>query len=351
MLAIVVLQYGKWRETVACLESLARSLPGTGARVILVDNASPDDSVARVDQWIGGGLAESVPRPIHDTLAHLWWPLSGIVGAWQDASGRSAPESWTLLRLNTNAGFAAGMNAGIRHALTDDRVTAVWLLNNDTVVSPDAIAAVIHRCASARSTIAQFGTRVMYYDRPGIVQTLGWCQWNPWLATTHRVGDGADGREPIEFVPKGPGYVYGASWVIRAPALRDVGLLSEASLLYGEELDWSCRAAPHWGAGLIETATVWHREGATIGAGASGRDSRSELADLSGISARLRLTRRFFPRYLPTVYFGLAGAVFNRFRCGDPQRAIAVARLVMRGGFDSPERGGLSRTSPPPDRS
>ncbi|MES3032839.1 MAG: glycosyltransferase family 2 protein [Gemmatimonadota bacterium] len=350
-LAVVILQYGNWRQTVACLQSLVPSVHRGDARVIVVDNASPDDSVMHLQRWMHGELA-AMPRPVHDTVAPHWWPLAGAGTEWSGGQSRdsSALAPWTLLQSGQNHGFAAGMNAGIRCALADGDVNAVWLLNNDTVVDADAVRAIRAALEETPAKTGQFGTTVLYYDRPTIVQSVGWCRWNAWLAAAHRVHDGANVAQPLLREARQPGYVYGASWILRATALRDVGLLSEEGFLYGEELDWSCRAAGSWTTALIADAIVWHREGATIGARAESGGPRSELADLCGISARLRLTRRFFPSHLPAVYSGLMGAALNRLRRGDPRRAAAVARLVLRGGEPAPRPAdaGASHSSTTP---
>lgn len=342
-LAIVILQYGGWRDTAACLQSLVPAVEAGGVRVVVVDNASPDDSAARLQAWMDGGLAGDVARPVHDTVAAHWWPLRGADDAWQLLDGSSGDaaltSSWTLLRADANRGFASGMNEGMRMVLRDDDVDAVWLLNNDTVVAPDAVASLRRALDASAASIGQFGTTVCYYDRPTIVQSVGWCRWNRWLATSHRVHDGASVAQPLLRDARMPGYVYGASWVLRAAALRDVGLLSEDGFLYGEELDWSCRSATRWTSALLDDVLVWHREGATIGAGRAATASRSALADLCGISARLRLSRRFFPWTLPVVYSSLFGAALNRLRRGDMRRAIAVARLVLGGGVPAPRPG------------
>jgi GT2 family glycosyltransferase len=340
MLAIVVLQHGHWRDTVACLQSLSSAVANAVARVIVVDNASPDDSVSRLHEWIAGALRPTA-RPVHDTVASHWWPLAGARAEWNLADARTPGPlpPWSLLALDQNNGFAAGMNAGIRRALGDPAVDAVWLLNNDTVASSEAVSAVRAALDTTPGAVGQFGTTICYYDRPTIVQSIGWCRWNAWLATADRVHDGASLAQPLSRDIRAPGYVYGASWVLRATALRDVGLLSEDGFLYGEELDWSCRARHAWGTALVAGAIVWHREGVTIGAGAARATTRSELADLCAISARLRLTQRFFPERLPTVYSSLFGAALNRLRRGDPRRAAAVARLVLAGGLPAPRPG------------
>jgi len=350
-LAIVVLQYGGWRDTVACLQSLVPAVRAGGVRVIVVDNASPDDSAVRLQAWMEGRLAADVAQPVHDTVAAHWWPLRGADDVWQTVDGSRGDESltssWALVHASENRGFASGMNDGMRHALRDTGVDAVWLLNNDTVVSPEAASAIRHALDTLPASVGQLGTTVCYYDRPTIVQSVGWCRWNSWLATSNRVHDGASLAQPLSRTANAPGYVCGASWVLRATALRDVGLLSEEGFLYGEELDWSCRAAGTWSTALVEHALVWHREGATVGAGAHTIATRSELADLCAISARLRLSRRFFPHRLPLVYASLLGAALNRLRRGDARRAAAVARLVIAGGDPAPRPPVAPHRTPP----
>ena len=337
-LAVVILQYGNWRETVACLQSLVPAVQSKLVRVIVVDNASPDASVTHVEAWIGGVHA-TTQRPEHDAVASHWWPLAGCPDAsWLCLAPGDVGNvtDWTMVTASANRGFAAGMNVGIALALQDPAIEAIWLLNNDTVVDPAAAQAVHAALDTADHDTGQFGTTVCYYDRPNIVQSIGWCRWNPWLATAQRLHDGDGISAPLLREVRQPGYVYGASWVLRTDALRDIGLLSEEGFLYGEELDWSCRASKRWKSGVIGAAIVWHHEGATIGARASTPTARSELADLCGISARIRVSRRFFSRHLPSVYLSLFGAALNRLRQGKPRRAAAVARLVLDRGLPAP---------------
>src|SRR4051812_10827398 len=49
----VIVNFNGWRDTVECLESVLRSDYDT-LRVIVVDNASTDDSVHRLADWAAG---------------------------------------------------------------------------------------------------------------------------------------------------------------------------------------------------------------------------------------------------------------------------------------------------------
>src|SRR5262249_48798645 len=102
---VIVPVYGDFHATKACLQSLRRALKGSDARIIIVDDASPDPDI--------GGLLARLPTQKHLTLLH-------------NAS---------------NIGFAAAVN----RALSECRFGDVVLLNADTIVPPgfiDRLAAV-----------------------------------------------------------------------------------------------------------------------------------------------------------------------------------------------------------------
>ncbi len=320
-------------------------------RVIVVDNGAEAELAALLQRWLAGDACELPAPSADDPLAPRWWPTRGVPTArWQRLSEAALPAApatcapWTYVRAAANRGFGAGMNVGLRVALADPDVHATWLLNNDTVVDAHAVAAIRARVAMD-ATVGQWGTEVRYHAAPHVRQSDGRLAWSPWFARGSRMGDGehvdaraatarevraADTTARADRRLVWPEAVYGASWVLRHAAVREVGALSEAALLYGEELDWAARARGRWEGAVIPEAIVWHREGATAGGGQSG--PKSAVADLWGIAARLRLTRRFFVWALPTVYFGLVGAAAWRLLVRrQPDRAKAIVRLLVQG--------------------
>ena len=110
---IIIVNYRSADLAAECLRSLAPELAGLpGAEVIVVDNASGDDSLARLAQ------------AIH---AHGW-------------------RDWVSLRaLPRNGGFAFGNNAAIREELcAAESADYIMLLNPDTVIRPGAVRALLH---------------------------------------------------------------------------------------------------------------------------------------------------------------------------------------------------------------
>jgi len=196
---IVVLNWNRPAETIACLESLAAA-DLAGATTLVVDNGSTDGSV------------EAIRRRFPDVR---------------------------VIALPENHGYAGGNNAGIRAAL-DAGADGVLLLNNDTRVAPDFLAALLEainsspQCAAVASAIHRL-------DRPEMLD-VAWSEVN--FRERHAVkirgvnalvGEGFDRRRHVPVV-------VGCAVLLRAEALRKVGVLDERYFAYHEDVDWSLRA-------------------------------------------------------------------------------------------------------------
>jgi GT2 family glycosyltransferase len=340
---VVVLNWNGWRDTVACLESVLRS-DHADYQVVVCDNASGDESLARLAAWAGGEPVAPAPDP-HDPLAALVSPPlpkpvphAVLTRAEAERGGTAACEAARVVFVQTgaNLGYAGGCNVGARYALARGDAAHVWVLNNDTVVAPDALSALVRRLAE-RPDAGQCGSRVLYYDAPDRVQTWGGATYNPWLGTMRQIGEGepAAATPSVADVERRTDYVCGASVLVRREFLERVGLMTEDYFLYFEELDWARRGAAFPRA-YAHGSVVYHREGRSIGTSADWR-SRSVVADYYGLRNRLRFTRRFFPLAFPLVYCGVAGAALNRLLRRQFRRAtMVVGILVGRGSPPSP---------------
>ncbi len=126
VVAIIVLTWNGRDLTLACIDSLA-AVGTPGVRIVLVDNASTDGTVAAV----------------RDRYA----------------------DRVTIVETGANLGFAGGNNAGIERALTDG-ADFVLLLNNDTVVDPAFVDELL-RPMLAAPAIGIAGPKI-YYENPPI---------------------------------------------------------------------------------------------------------------------------------------------------------------------------------------
>lgn len=172
--SIVIPVHGKLAYTLACLRSLAKHGAQARFEVIVVDDASPDDSAATLLQV--GGLQ--------------------------------------LLHNAENLGFVGSCNAGAAAA----RGEFLLFLNNDTQLTPGWLDALL-RCFDERADCGIAGSRLVYPDgrlqeAGGLVFADGSC-WNtgrfePRDATAYRYRRETD-------------YVSGAALMIRRAVFQRIG--------------------------------------------------------------------------------------------------------------------------------
>ncbi len=210
----VVLNWNRWEDTIGCLDSLRKS---TYPRLVttVVDNGSTDGSAERI-------------RKAH--------PDVGVI---------DLPE---------NVGFAAGNNVGIRRAL-DEGAGWVWVLNNDTSVEPDALDAMVREGERSERT-GIVGSVLYYFDEPDKVQAWGGGRFRRLLGTADVMT--SPGSEPT--------FITGASSLLRAEMLEDVGLYDESYFFYVEDVDLSFRAHLRgWRLRVAADSKILHKVAATLG--------------------------------------------------------------------------------------
>jgi GT2 family glycosyltransferase len=325
---VVVVNWNGWADTLECLESLLR-LDHGDYRVVVCDNGSTDDSVQRIRDWAAGRLPA---RAGNEPLAALTTPPSPkpVPLAEHDresaeAGGAEEDGRLVLVRVGANLGFAGGNNVGLRYALARG-FRWVWLLNNDTVAAPDALSALV-REAEREPAAGMVGSKLLYYDHPERVQALGGASYNAWLALPRHLGSNLRVADEPRWDPAARmAYVVGASMLVSAAFVREVGLMSEEYFLFFEELDWVMRGGGRWRLGYAPGSVVYHKEGGSIG-GDSRHPEKSWTADYHFMRSRLLFTRKFLPSRLPGVYVALLAAMLRRARRGRWDRVRMIASL------------------------
>ena len=174
LVSVIIPIHGKVAYTLACLRSIANNAPNAPLEVIVVDDASPDDSAERLGQI--GGLR--------------------------------------LLRNERNLGFVGTCNAGAIAA----RGEFLLFLNNDTQVTPNWLDGLLG-CFSDRDDCGVAGSRLVYPDgrlqeAGGLVFADGSC----WTAGRFEQRDAPAWRHRRE-----ADYVSGASLMIRARIFEQIG--------------------------------------------------------------------------------------------------------------------------------
>jgi GT2 family glycosyltransferase len=304
--AIVLVNWNGWRDTVECIDSLL-ALRYPRFHIYLVDNDSTDQSIEQISAWCARpqsdvdwirqvGVSRSTDEYSGQPVAHRI--VARPVRPLQPAEANCRV---TLIRSGRNLGFAGGCNVGIQAAGLE-AYSFFWLLNPDTVVHRDSLSALVRRC-SADERVGMAGSTIRYYAAPDVVQCLGGARLEPRTVTSQLIGQGAS----VQAIPRDPAavesamiYVMGASMLVSNLFVREVGLLQEDYFLYYEEIDWALRGRHKFALAYAPDSHVFHKSGA----------SSSKVMPLFTANLyyrnRLRFVSRFFPESLGAAKFGLA---------------------------------------------
>lgn len=327
---IIVLNWNGWRDTIECLESLLH-LDYPDYTVVVCDNASSDDSLKKIAEWANGRLP---PQCVNPELSHLLSPPHRTSVPYHELTrgeAESRPDTYRapliLIQNEANLGFAGGNNVGLRYALTGSNCQYCWILNNDTVVEPDALSAMV-RIMQQRPEIGLCGSLNLDYCNPKVVQAQGGMTYNRWTGRVPRISPCR--VEDLDSRPARMDYINGASTLASRSFLEKIGLMEESYFLYFEEMDWAMRARGKFALGYARDSVIYHKEGATIGTNLD-RRKRSLLSDQYLSRNRVLFTRRFVPWALPTVLISVCLAAAERFCTGDAKRARSMLSCMLRG--------------------
>lgn len=214
-IAVIVVNWNRRDDVLRCLGSLESAGPAN-VHMLVVDNASTDDSVAAIrTQFPGVTLIEN-PR---------------------------------------NAGFAEGNNIGLRWAL-ENGYEYVLLLNNDTV-APPALIPTLHAFMQTHPEAAAVGPAIYYLEHPDTLWSAG-----GWIDRRRGRISNPFADQPAERLPTQPYLVdhfSGCCMLVRCSAMRQAGLLDPDFFMYYEETEWCVRLRRAGYALWIEPRTcIWH---------------------------------------------------------------------------------------------
>jgi GT2 family glycosyltransferase len=337
---IILLNWNGWKDSIECLESLMK-IDYPNYQIVLCDNNSKDDSINNIIKWAKGEL--TIPFFKNNSLRSNLFPLickpiSYSIYSQNEISEYKAKNTLhsklVLIRNNDNIGFAAGNNVGINYALKNGDCDYIWLLNNDTVVDKLSLSELI-KTIRLNSRSGMCGSTLLYYENPSIVQALGGDSYNIWTGFNQHVG----GLKPYEedndysFVEKELSFLVGASILIKASVLKEIGLLCEEYFLYYEELDFAIRAKKKsYTLAYSRSSLVYHKVGASIGGSNLKIREKSMISDFYLIRNRILVTNKFFPYALPTVYLSLLATVFRRLLRFQWDRIFMIAKIMLTNG-------------------
>ena len=341
--AIVLVNWNGWRDSVECLSSIIGSGALAYADVWLVDNDSGDGSVGHIEAW----CRQPQHEPTWRTLPGVRHARAGQAVACRVCTAEGAPSPLlpgvqvNIVRAAGNLGFAGGNNVGMAAAGLS-RYTHFWLLNNDTVMAHDALTPLLQR-ANDDPRVGMVGSTLIFYGQPEQVQALGGGWFDRGAMRMSHIGEFTHPREvPADAcaqraVEAQMAYVVGASMLVPSRFVREVGPMCEDYFLYFEELDWAFRAAPLYTLGYAPASRVFHK------AGASTMQIQSQFSLNLLYRNQLRFAGRFLPERLPALKRSLAWELARHVLKG----RWMPARLVARALRDSPALAASAPTQGP----
>ncbi len=246
---VVIVNYRTADLTIACLRSLVDEIRAIfGVQVVVIDNASGDDSVAR----LGTAIKQN------------GW------GEWV-----------SLMPLQSNGGFAAGNNAAIEPALKSGNAPEyVYLLNPDTIMKPGGIRALVDFLDVNPQVGIAGGSSV---NGDGIPLSSGFRFHTVLGELEGGLRLGAVSRVLKNYVVAGGvheraqqvDWVVGASMMVRRAVFDVIGVFDSKYFMYFEEVDFCMRAKQAgWPTWIVPESQIVHLVGASSGVTSAKRSEK-----------------------------------------------------------------------------
>ncbi|HEY3230685.1 MAG TPA: glycosyltransferase [Roseiflexaceae bacterium] len=264
-LAIVIVNYNTRDLLRDCLRSIAAGALRCAPEIWVVDNASSDGSAAMVRaEFPHVGLIASAHNGGYAYANNL--ALREILG-WTATDDRHKGATYRA-PTNTEESRAENQSSNQKSKIKNQKSDYVLLLNSDTAVPPGALDALIDYL-EAHPDVGACGPKLLLAD--GSLDLA--CRRSfptPEVAFYRITGlsrlfphSPRFGRYNMTFldpdIETEVDAVVGACMLVRAPVVREVGLLDEAFFMYGEDLDWAYRIKQYgWRIMYVPSVTIHH---------------------------------------------------------------------------------------------
>ncbi len=281
--AIVIVIWNGKEDTLRCLRSLSEDRY-TNKHIIVVDNGSTDESVASI---------------------------------------YSAFPQLTILQTGSNLGFTGGNNVGIRHALQNG-ADYVFLLNNDTVVEPDALGNLV-KCAEANPHFGLLCPVIHYLETPNELWFSGSrLDLAKGIAVHDNSRRPARNEEPFELA-----WATGCALLVNGGLMRKLSGFDDRYYLSWEDVDLSLRVLKEgYRVVAVPCARIYHKVGAQ-------RRTQSPLIHYYGVRNSLLFVQLHAGRaYIPAAIRIVLSFVRISLRPDARVNALACLKTVFQGVRD-----------------
>jgi len=270
--AIIILNWNGWKDTIECLESVFRNTY-PNYQVVVVDNGSTDDSVERIKNWANGKQEVLTPEPTHP-LYHLSHPTvkkpipyiyytrgeaerggdftleEKTTKEWQEQRKTNSKElnptsPYPLIFIQTgeNVGFTGGNNVGIKYALSLD-AKYVFILNNDTIIQTSNIIEILTDTLENTNNAGIIGPKIYLYQFPKVSpgqykKSIFFRIIKKYFLPKQDIKNNTNKLLASFEIVVG---VSGCSIFISREVFEKIGFFDERFFMYGEENDFCIRA-------------------------------------------------------------------------------------------------------------
>ena len=224
-IGVILVNYNGDKYNDKCIISILKSTIKEQLYIIVVDNASTDNS------------------------------LKNLTEKWQNNS------QVQIVALDDNYGFSKANNEGIKAAISKG-IDKYLLLNNDTEIEPYTIERMLE---SQEKTGAIIVPKVFFADKPDTV----WCAGGEFSGIIKKPRQiGLNQKDTVEFqAGRYCGFANGCCMLLDRNIVDKIGFLDERFFLYYEDTEYSLRAAKNgikiW---YCAKAIVYHKvNGSTKG--------------------------------------------------------------------------------------
>jgi len=290
--AIIILNWNGWKDTIECLESVFRN-NYPNYQVIVIDNGSTNGSMEKIKEWAEGKQEVLTPEPSHP-LYHLSHPpvkkpIPYIYYTREEAERggnfkleEKATKEWgerrkfnskwldptsfyplIFIQTGENLGYAGGNNVGIRYAIEKSGSNYIWLINNDTVINKKALLEMV-RLMEKDKKVGMVGSKLLYYDKKDIIQALGGNDQINWKIIGKHICSFEKDQPKFDTNFEIKGYICGASLLVKKEVIKITGMFDDNYFMLVEDTDWCFRAYKKgWKLFYNGKSKVWHKDGAS----------------------------------------------------------------------------------------
>ena len=271
---IIILNWNGWADTIECLESLYK-IEYSNYNLILVDNASNDDSIEKIKEYCSGKLA---PKSSYFKYTDKNKPITVKEIDYNEINQFEYEEilintseygnNLLFIKNDKNYGFTEGNNIAIRFAMKNMNPKYFLLLNNDTVVDNRFLDELI-QVALKKDKIGFLGPKIYCYNSNNVSRIISFAGGNFSLNTCQPHPIGVDQLDNGQFdSERKVDYLEGSCLLVNKELINEIGRLDREYFTYWEEIDWCIRGQKAgYNSLYAPKSVIWHKGyGSNLGA-------------------------------------------------------------------------------------